>query len=103
MEYIVNKPLEENASYDEEIVNQLKNSEYPNNIYEDLLVWLNRMEENNINVIKKKLKYIENVVINKSFCRNYVEIPNIFVSVLEKNVTIDYIVAVSNMARIMTA
>jgi hypothetical protein len=80
----------------------LKNSEYPDNIYDDLVVWLNSMEDNTINVIKKKLKYIESVVINKSFCRNCVIIPNIFVAVQEKNVTIDYIVAVSNMARIMT-
>jgi hypothetical protein len=61
------------------------------------------MEDNTINVIKKKLKYIENVVINKSFCRNCVTIPNIFLAILDKNVTIDHIVAVSNMARIMTS
>lgn len=101
MQYIVNKPLSEQGGYDEEIVNQLKDSEYPQNIYNDLLVWLNNMEDNTVNVVKKKLKYIESVVINKSYCIDSVEIPNIFASISEKNVTIDHVVAASNMARIM--
>lgn len=54
-----------------------------------------------MNVVKKKLKYIESVVINKSYCIDSVEIPNIFASISEKNVTIDHVVAASNMARIM--
>jgi hypothetical protein len=101
MLYIVNKPLSEEGGYDEEIVNQLKNSEYPEKIYEDVLLWLENTEDNTSNIVKKKLKFLESVVINKSFCRDYVQIPNIFASISEKNVTIDYIVAVSNMARMM--
>lgn len=59
------------------------------------------MEGNTINVQKKKLKYIESVVINKIFSTNEVNIPDIFSKISEKNVTIDHIVATSNMARIM--
>jgi hypothetical protein len=58
MQYIINKPLLEEDGTDEEIVNQLKDSEYPDNIYEDLVEWLNNMEDSTVNVIKKKLKYI---------------------------------------------
>lgn len=59
------------------------------------------MEGNTTNVIKKKLKYIENIVINKNFCTDSVDIPDIFESLAEKQVIIDHIVAASNMARIM--
>ena len=59
------------------------------------------MEGNTINVVKKKLKYIESVVINKIFNINEVSIPDIFPANNEKNVLLDHIVATSNMARIM--
>lgn len=59
------------------------------------------MEGNTINVIKKKLRYIESVVINRIYRSDEVSIPDIFSSINEKNITIDHIVAVSNMARIM--
>lgn len=59
------------------------------------------MEGNTINVQKKKLRYIESVVINKIFCNDKIVIPDIFTSINEKSVTIDHIIAVSNMARIM--
>ena len=67
------------------------------------MVWLNNMEDNTINVIKKKLKFIENAVINRSYCKDIVQIPDIFATIPEKNVTIDHIVAASNMARLMKA
>jgi hypothetical protein len=59
------------------------------------------MEGNTINVVKKKLRYIESMVINKIYCSNQVNIPDIFSSINEKQVTIDHIVAASNMARIL--
>ena len=100
MLYVVNKPLEE-GGYDEEIVSQQKDSEYPQHIYDSLLKELNNMEGNTINVIKKKLRYIESMVINKIYCSNQINIPDIFSSINEKQVTIDHIVAASNMARIL--
>lgn len=51
--------------------------------------------------MKKKLKYIESVVINKIYCSNQVNIPDIFENINQKNITIDHVVAASNMARIM--
>ncbi len=60
------------------------------------------MENNSTSVIKKKLKYIEGMVINRCFCLNKVEIPEIL-TINEKIVTLDFIVAVSNMTRVMTS
>ena len=59
------------------------------------------MEGNTISIMKKKLKYIESIVINKSFSTNSVKIPNIFENISEKQVAIDHILAVSNMARVL--
>lgn len=58
------------------------------------------MEGNTINVVKKKLKYIESMIINKVFNNDQVNIPDIFPA-NEKGVLLDHIVATSNMARIM--
>lgn len=59
------------------------------------------MTGNTQTVIKKKLKYLEGIVINRSFISNLVELPDIL-SMNEKNIGLDFITALSNMARIMT-
>lgn len=100
MLYLINKPVEE-GGYDEQIVSQFKDSEYPQHIYQDLVKELISMQGNTVSVVKKKLKYIESMVINKIYCSNQVSIPDIFSALNQKNVTIDHIVAASNMARIM--
>lgn len=76
-------------------------SEYPHNIYEDIAHELLKMESNNPNIIKKKLKYLESLVINKIYSSNKAEIPNIFCNVTEKQVCLEQIIAISNMSRVL--
>ena len=59
------------------------------------------MDANTVNVTRKKLKLLEGIVINRNFCNNKVQLPNIFEINSDKSIAIDHIVAVSNMARIM--
>ena len=80
---------------------QLKDSEYPQNIYDSMLEELVPMEGNTLNVMRKKLKLLEGIVINRSFCNNRVDLPNVFERNGEKQIVIDHIIAISNMARVM--
>ena len=50
---------------------------------------------------KKKLKLLEGVVINRNFCNNNVQLPEIFSRNSDKHIGIDHVIAMSNMARIM--
>ena len=60
------------------------------------------MDGNSSNIVKKKIKLIEGLAINKSFCKNKVVIPSFLLDKeSEKNITLDHISAASNIARLM--
>lgn len=54
---------------------QLKDSEYPEPIYEILFKHLTALAECTPNVARRKLRYLEGIVINRSFFMNQVTIP----------------------------
>jgi hypothetical protein len=51
-------------------------------------------------VIKKKLMFLQGMVIHRSFRLNQIEIPPIL-ALNEKQLTLDYIIAVATMYRLM--
>ena len=53
-------------------------------------------------IVKKKLCYLQGIVINRSFVTNRVELPAILLPISEKNITLDHITVLSNIARLMT-
>lgn len=97
--FMINRSFED--SEDELIIAQMKASEYPENIYEELLEHLSNMKGCTLSCMRKKLKYLEGIVINKSFVTNQVIVPDIFRNLPEKQVSIEHIVAISNILRIM--
>jgi len=52
-------------------------------------------------VVRKKLRYLEGLVINRSFRLNKVDIPP-FMKLNEKFITYDFVLTLSNIARFMT-
>lgn len=60
------------------------------------------MNDNAQSVIKKKLQYIESLVINQCYSTNKLEIPLKLLTVNEKIISIDFVVTLSNMYRLMT-
>lgn len=55
------------------------------------------MRDDPQSVIKKKLKYLESIVINYSYSMNKIDFPQDLLSINDKVVTIDFIVALANM------
>jgi hypothetical protein len=51
-------------------------------------------------VIKKKLMFIQSMIINRTFRLNKVDLPQLL-ELNEKQVTLDYIVTLSNIMRLM--
>jgi hypothetical protein len=60
------------------------------------------MTENSPSVIKKKLTLIESLVINYCYSMNKMEIPDDILKINEKVITMDFIICVSNMYRLLT-
>jgi hypothetical protein len=60
------------------------------------------MVDNPQSVIKKKLMYIESLVINYSYSMNKIEVPEELLRINEKVMSMDFIISVSNMYRLMT-
>jgi hypothetical protein len=53
-------------------------------------------------VMRKKLMLIESLVINYCFSMNKMEIPDDILQINEKNLTLEFVVCVSNMYRLLT-
>lgn len=53
-------------------------------------------------VTRKKLMLIESLVINYCFSMNKMEIPDDILQLNEKNLTLEFVVCVSNMYRLLT-
>lgn len=81
---------------------QLSDSEYPEEIYQDLVNQLLPMADRTPYVVKKKLIFLQGMIIHRSYRLNRVEIPPLL-SLNEKLITLDYIITVSTIARLMTA
>lgn len=79
---------------------QLSDSEYPEDIYQHLLEQLLPMSESTPYVVKKKLIFIQGIVINRSFRLNKFDVPPLL-QLNEKKITLDYIITLSNIFRIM--
>lgn len=60
------------------------------------------MSEDPQSVVKKKLMLIESLVINYCYSMNKMEVPEDILKINEKNLTMDFIVCVSNMYRLLT-
>lgn len=101
--FVLERPqsLEGDAA-DQYVVVQLSDSEYPEEIYRDLVEQLLPMADRTPYVVKKKLIFLQGLIIHRSFRLNRVEIPPLL-SLNEKLITLDYIITVSTIARLMTA
>ena len=60
------------------------------------------MVDNPLSVIKKKLKYVESLVINYCYSMNKMEVPEEILIINEKSMSMDFVISVSNMYRLMT-
>ena len=60
------------------------------------------MTDSPTSVIKKKLMLIESLVINYCFSMNKMEVPDDILKINEKTLTLEFIVCVSNMYRLLT-
>ena len=100
--FVLERPqsLEGDAA-DQYVVVQLSDSEYPEEIYQDLVTQLLPMTDRTPYVVKKKLIFLQGLIIHRSFRLNRVEIPPLL-SLNEKLITLDYIITVSTIARLMT-
>lgn len=100
--YVMERPqsASDDDSADVYVITQLCDSEYPEEIYKDLLEQLLPMADRTPYVIKKKLLFLQNMVINRSFRLNKIEIPPLLTT-NEKQLTSDYIVTVSAIFRVM--
>lgn len=100
--FVLERPqsLEGDAA-DQYVVVQLSDSEYPEEIYQDLVTQLLPMTDRTPYVVKKKLIFLQVLIIHRSFRLNRVEIPPLL-SLNEKLITLDYIITVSTIARLMT-
>jgi len=101
--FVLERPqsLEGDAA-DQFVVVQLSDSEYPEEIYQDLLKQLLPMADRTPYVVKKKLIFLQGLIIHRSYRLNRVEIPPLL-SLNEKLITLDYIITLSTIARLMTA
>ena len=86
--------------FDTVMINQMCDSEYPENIYKDLLDHILHMSDRTPFVIKKKLLFLQGIVINRSFRLNKVDIPPLF-EMNEKPLNLDFILTMANILRIM--
>jgi hypothetical protein len=101
--FVLERPQSlENDAADQYVIVQLSDSEYPEEIYQDLLTELLPMADRTPYVVKKKLVFLQGLIIHRSFRLNMVEIPPLL-SQNEKLITLDYIITVSNIARLMKA
>ena len=57
------------------VMQQLCDSEYPEDIYQELLAKILPMSDATMYVVKKKLTFLQGMVINRTFRLNKVEIP----------------------------
>jgi hypothetical protein len=60
------------------------------------------MSENSQSVIRKKLSLIESLVINYCYSMNKMEIPEEILKINEKVISLDFVICVSNMYRLLT-
>jgi hypothetical protein len=58
------------------------------------------MAERTPYVVKKKLSFLQGLVIHRSFRLNKVDLPPLL-SLNEKQITLDYIITISTIARLM--
>lgn len=99
--FVLERPQSlENDSADQYVVSQLSDSEYPEDIYQDLLAQLLPMADRTPYVVKKKLIFLQGMIIHRSFRLNKVEIPPLM-SQNEKVITLDYVITISTIARLM--
>lgn len=99
--FVLERPQSlENDSADQYVVSQLSDSEYPEDIYQDLLTQLLPMADRTPYVVKKKLIFLQGMIIHRSFRLNKVEIPPLM-SQNEKVITLDYVITISTIARLM--
>lgn len=99
--FVLERPQSlENDSADQYVVSQLSDSEYPEDIYQDLLAQLLPMADRTPYVVKKKLIFLQGMIIHRSFRLNKVEIPPLM-SQNEKFITLDYVITISTIARLM--
>ena len=60
------------------------------------------MTDNPPSVVRKKLMLIESLVINYCYSMNKIEVPDDILKINEKSLTLEFIVCVSNMYRLLT-
>lgn len=90
----------EDDTADQYVIIQLCGSEYPEEIYQDLVTQLLPMIDRTPYVIRKKLMFLQGLIIHRSFRLNHVDIPPLLAQ-NEKIITLDFIITVSTIARLM--
>ena len=90
----------DDESSDIAVITQLCDSEYPEDIYQDILARLLPMTDRTSFVIKKKLMFLQGMIMNRTFRLNKVDLPPLL-ELNEKQITLDYIVTLSNIMRLM--
>jgi hypothetical protein len=105
--YVLERPApaqgeEDAAAADQYVIAQLCGSEYPEDIYQQLLQVVVPMTDCTPYVVRKKLTFFEGLVIHRSFRLNEVQFPPLL-QTNEKIVTLDYITTIATIARLMKA
>lgn len=99
--YVIERPQStSDDTIDLSVTSQLCDSEYPEDIYQDLLEHLLPMVDSTPYVIKKKLMFLQGMVINRSFRLDKIDVPPLLM-VNEKHITLEFIITLSNILRLM--